>query len=305
LVDALVADGQQVTVVDNLSRGHVENLTGAIETNQVKCCFSDIATKGVPTFDCDIMWHLAAKVAGIDYNRKHQYEMLHSNLIINYNAIEAAKRIKPGLFVYFSSACVYPHDAPVPTPEETTGVPEESNAGYAAAKLAGEEMVKHLALEYGIPSVIIRPFNACGPRDHYDPEHSHVIPALIRRVMEGENPISVWGSGRQTRVFVDARDIAKILLLIQKKLYGNHQGYTILNVGHDQEVSIAELVDTIIRQSGKDTGYVFDTSKPDGSLRRASDVRKLRNLIGSLDAIPLEDTLRDMIAEFKEGRSWL
>jgi GDP-L-fucose synthase len=285
----------------------MENLAGAFKTNQVEFCLSDIETKGIPTFDCDILWHLAAKVAGIDYNRKHQYEMLRSNLIINYNAIEAAKRIKPGLFVFASSACIYPSDAPVPTPEEVGDVcnPEPTNHGYGVAKWLGEQMAKHLAAEYGIPTVIVRFFNACGPRDHYDPDHSHVIPALIRRVMEGENPISVWGSGRQTRVFVDARDIAKILLLIEKKLYGNHQGYIILNVGHDHEISIAELVDTIIRQSGKDTGYVFDTSKPDGSLRRASDVRKLRNLIGSLDAIPLEDTLRDMIAEFKEGRSWL
>lgn len=305
LVDALIADGQSVVCIDNMSRGHPENLS--FTTNQIQFCWSDIEKKGIPTFDCDIMWHLAAKVAGIEYNRTHQYEMLRSNLIINYNAIEAAKRIKPGLFVFASSACIYPPDAPVPTPEEAgeIGVFEPANAGYSLSKWVGEQLCKHLATEYKILTVIIRFFNACGPRDHYDKETSHVIPALIRRVMEGENPIKVWGSGRQTRVFVDARDIAKTLLLIEKRLYGNHKGYIILNVGHDKEISIAELVDLIIRQSGKKCGYEFDTTKPDGSIRRAAEIRKLRNLIGTIPYTPLEATIADMIAEFQEGRSWL
>ena len=308
LVDALIADGQTVVGIDNMSRGHAENLANAFATNQIQFCWADIEKKGIPTFDCDIIWHLAGKVAGIEYNRTHQYEMLRSNLIVNYNAIEAAKRIRPGLFVFVSSVCVYPADAPVPTPEEAgeIGNPEKTNHGYALGKWIGEEMVKHLSTEYGIPSVIVRLNNAIGPRDHYDPESSHVVPALIRRVMEGENPVVVWGSGRQTRVFVDARDIAKILLLIEKQLYGNHKGYTILNVGHEHEISIADLVDLIIRQSGKRSGYVFDDTKPDGHLRRLPEICKLRNLLNQeIPRTPLCITIQDMITEFQEGRSWL
>lgn len=307
LVDALVADGQHVTVLDSLTRGHMENLDGAFKTGQVEFCLADIETKGIPTFDCDILWHLAAKVAGIEYNRTHQYEMLQANLNINYKAIEAAKRIKPGLFVFASSACIYPADAPVPTPEEVGEIcnPEPTNHGYGVSKWVGEQMAKHLALEHGIPTVIVRFFNAIGPRDHYDPEHSHVVPALIRRVLEGENPIKVWGTGQQSRVFVDARDIAKILLLIEKRLYGNHQGYTILNVGHDREITIADLVDLIIRKAGKQNGYLFDETKPDGHRRRAADVTKLKALIGEIPHTPLAITLADMVNEFKEGRAWV
>ena len=305
LVDALVADGQAVVGVDNMSRGHPENLNFA--TNQVKFCWADIEKKGIPTFDCDIMWHLAAKVTGIEYNRTHQYEMLRSNLILNYNAVEAARRIRPGLFVFVSTACVYPHDAPVPTPEEAgeIGWPEPSNFGYGVGKWAGEQMAKFLALEHNIPTVIVRFFNAFGPRDYYDHETSHVVPALIRRVMEGENPVVVWGTGRQSRVFVDARDIAKALVLIEKQLYGNHKGYTILNIGHDREITIADLIDTIIRLSGKDAGYIFDDTKPDGYARRAADFRRLRNLTNFVPDTPLEQTLADMIQEFREGRSWM
>ncbi len=101
------------------------------------------------------------------------------------------------------------------------------------------------------------------------------------------------------------RDIAKALVRIEKQLYGNHKGYTILNIGHDREITIAELVDTIIRMSGKDVGYQFCLEKPDGYARRSAEIRKLRDLIHFVPDTPLEVTLQDMITEFKEGRAWM
>jgi len=250
----------------------------------------------------DIVWHLAAKVAAIEYNRKNQYEMLRSNLALAYHAIESARKQKPKLFVYVSTACVYAADAPVPTPESAGNIcnPEPTNHGYAVAKWTGEQMVKHLANEHNVPCIIVRLFNAIGPRDYYDKETSHVVPALIRRVMEGENPLVVWGSGQQTRVFVDARDIAKALVMLAD-CPAAHNAQPI-NIGHEREVSIAELVETIVRLCGKDVGYEFNLSKPDGHKRRAADTTLLHSLTGYTPDRPLVATLQDMVKEFQEGR---
>lgn len=312
LVDALVADGAEVRVIDNFIRGSMENLRGSMKTGQVTVKTMNLESGGIPILPSDVVWHLAAKVTGIEYNRHNQYDMLHSNLAMNYNVIESVKRGKPALFVYVSTACVYPHDAPIPTPESAgdIGNPEPTNHGYGVAKWVGEQMVRHLSREHNVPCVIVRFFNALGERDYYDHATSHVAPALIRRVMEGENPVTVWGSGRQTRALVDAGDIAKALLklydfmITPQTLYeGKYDRPLIVNIGHEREVSIAELVEMIVRICGKDVGYEFDTSKPDGYPRRAADTTLLRRLIGWVPDTPLEETLGRMVQEFREGKA--
>lgn len=301
LVDALVTGGDKVKVIDNFSRGTMQNLVGAMQTGRVQIAQVNLENYGFVFRPDDTVWHLAARVAAIEYNRKNQYEMLRSNLAITYHVIESVRKQKPKLFVYVSTACVYPADAPVPTPESAGSVcnPEPTNHGYGVAKWVGEQMVKHLANEHNIPCIIVRLFNAIGPRDYYDKETSHVVPALIRRVMEGENPLVVWGSGQQTRVFVDARDIAKTLLMLADCPEAHNARP--INIGHKREVSIAQLVDTVVEVCGKDVGYEFDTSKPDGHKRRAADTTRLRSLIGWVPDRPLVGSIPDMVAEFQEG----
>lgn len=301
LVDALVTGGEQVKVIDNFSRGTMQNLAGAMQAGRVQIAQVNLERNGFAFRPDDIIWHLAAKVAGIEYNRQNQYDMLRSNLAITHNTLESVRKFPPKLLVYASTACVYPADAPVPTPESAADIcnPEPTNHGYAVAKWVGEQMVKHLTMEHNVPCVIVRFFNSFGQRDYYDKESSHVVPALIRRVMEGENPITVWGTGRQTRVFVDARDIAKALILL-KDVPEAHNAQPI-NIGHEKEVSIAQLVDTIVRLSGKDVGYEFDTTKPDGHKRRAADCTLLRRLIGWVPDTPLEATIGRMIEDY-QGR---
>jgi len=319
LADALTARGERVLVVDNFSRGKLANLTGAIQTGLVKVCHLDLEHKPLELEPDDVVWHLAAKVAGIEYNRHNQYEMLRANLAINTNVIEAVRKAKPALFCFVSTVCVYPADAPVPTPESAgdVGNPEPTNHGYGVAKWLGEQMVKHLHKEHNQACFIVRLNNAAGPRDYYDPESSHVIPALIRRTLAGENPVVVWGSGKQTRVFVDTRDIAKALVLLgdlvptlyestafacRWKTIGNmlrNTGPLVINIGHERETSIAEVIDTVVRQSGLDVGYEFDTSKPDGHARRMPDVSQLKGFIGWLPDRKLSDTVADMIADYR------
>lgn len=315
LVDALAARDEKVRVVDNFIRGSMENLRGPMRSGHAQISTHNLESTGIPMLPDDVVWHLAAKVTNIEQNRKSHYEMMRANMAINYNVIESVRKQKPKLFVFASTACVYPHDAPVPTPESAGDIcnPEETNHGYGVAKWVGEQMVRHLYMEHNVPCVIVRFFNVLGERDYYDAS-SHVAPALIRRVMEGENPVKVWGSGKQTRTLVDAKDIARALIRLYWKLTtletiyeGKYEGYPsrpwIVNIGHEHEVSIAELIETIVRLSGKDVGYEFDTSKPDGHARRAADTTLLRRLIGWVPNTPLEETLAAMIQEWREGRS--
>ena len=313
LVDALVARGENVRVIDNLIRGSWENLLGSMATGRLKVKQDNLEGTGISILPDDIVWHLAAKVSAIEYNRKNQYEMLRANMAINYNVIESVRKQKPKLFVYVSTACVYPHNAMVPTPEWEGDIcnPEPTNHGYGVAKWTGEQMVKHLNREHNQACVIVRFFNVFGERDYYDPESSHVAPALIRRVMEGENPLKVWGSGQQTRTLVDVKDIVEALLRLHDKMLtpetmyeGKYpEGPFVVNIGHAREVSIAELAETIVRLSGKDTEIEFDTSKPDGHARRAADTTLLYRLIGWVPNRSLEETLAEMIEEYKSGRA--
>lgn len=315
LVDALVARGERVRVIDNFIRGSMENLRESMRTGRVEVKVMDLENTGFPIRSDDVVWHLAAKVTGIEYNRHNQYDMLRSNLAINYNVIESVRSQHPKLFTYVSTACVYPHDAPVPTPESAgdIGNPEPTNHGYGVAKWVGEQMVKHISREHNVPCVIVRFFNALGERDYYDYETSHVAPALIRRVMEGENPLTVWGTGTQTRALVDAKDIVRALLRLHDRMLTDEtmyegkypEGPFVVNIGHEREVSIAELAETIVRLCDRKVtpDIHFDTTKPDGYARRAADTTFLRGLIGWVPDRPLEDTLAEMVKEFREGRA--
>ena len=303
LVERLEAGGAEVVVIDDLSRG--------MNIPQRAALWEADLTKGCPVLhNFDVVFHLAAKVTGIEYNRFHHYDMLMTNLAITQNVVEAVRRGKPDLFVNVSTACVYPHDAKVPTPESAgeLGNPEPTNYGYGVAKWAGEQMARFLHKEHGIPVITVRFFNAFGPRDYYDEETSHVAPAIIRRVLEGQDPVVVWGTGKQTRALVDARDIAEALARLTEAV--RHGDLPLprmltLNIGHQREVSIRELAETIVRLSGKSPELVFDVTKPDGYARRAADTTLLNNLIGWVPDRPLEETLGDMVAEFERGEAVL
>src|SRR3989344_7462003 len=149
----------------------------------------------------EIVLNLAAKVAGIQYNIRHPVVMYMDNVRIVQNVIEAVYKNEVERFLIVSSACVYPHDVPNPIPENQgfRGDPESTNLGYGWAKRAAELLGRFYAQEYKMSVAIVRPFNTYGPRDNFDPNISHVIPGLITRVLKRENPLLVWGTGKQTR----------------------------------------------------------------------------------------------------------
>jgi GDP-L-fucose synthase len=308
VVDELISRGcTRVFVFDDLRRGHLENLDWARQHGDVVMCYEDLAD-GVPYHwygNCAV-FHMAARVTNIQSNQRDHLGMLQDNLAVNLNVIEAMMIDRPRVAVLCSTVCVYPHDAPVPTPEAAAWPlhPEETNEGYGLAKGILEKQAEFLHREHHIPTVVTRFSNAIGKRDYYDPDSSHVIPALIRRIAEGEDPLRVWGSGKQTRVFVDAIDLAVALVsLAETPAAWDAQP---VNIGHKREVSIAEVARLVAKACGKpDLAIEFDTSHPDGHARRAVDNSRLQELVGWVPAYPLEESIEDMVAEYAAGESWL
>jgi GDP-L-fucose synthase len=223
-------------------------------------------------------------------------DMFESNMKLQMNVLHAAWECGVKRFLQVSTACIYPHDAKVPTPESEgeRGSPEPTNEGYGLAKLMGERLAKYYTKEKGMEVVIGRPFNAYGPRDHYDEATSHVIPALIKRVLDGDDPVAIWGSGNQSRAFVHAKDVARGMMLVAEKAPPAQP----INIGHDQEITIKELFNLVCKVLGKNPKPYYDTSKPDGYPRRSADTALLRRITGFVPSISLEQGIREMYEAF-------
>lgn len=301
VTEKLVANGAVVSVLDHIRPEKLSNIDSV--KKQVKLIngnISNLRTCQLACQDQDIVIDMAARVGGIEYNRIHQGSILRENLLIVCNMMEAARSSGVERFLQVSSACVYPRDVIIPTPE-TEGFrdePEPTNGGYGWGKRMGELLGKYYAEEYGFKVGIVRPYNCYGPRDHFDPKVSHVIPALIRRVLEGENPLVVWGSGNQTRAFLFVEDLTDGILLATEK-------YCVpdpINLGTNEEVSIKELINLILKITNIQRDIVFDTSKPDGSPRRNSDNKKAQEKFGFIAKTRLAEGLKKTIDWYNENR---
>lgn len=298
VVEILVEEGARVTVLDNLQSGNLKNLVTI--KNKIKFIEGDCTDRSIAKKACrgqEIVMNLAARVGGIEYNRTHQGTMLKDNLLIGTVMLEQAKDAGVERFLVVSSACVYPRDCKIPTPE-TEGFldePEPTNGGYGWAKRMNEKLGMYYAEEFGMKVGIVRPYNCYGPRDHFDSKVSHVIPALIKRILDDENPIMVWGSGKQTRAFLYVTDLAEgIIRAIEK--------YPIpdpVNLGSDEEVSISDLIKKIVSLTKVNSKIKFDLSKPDGSPRRNSDNAKSKDVIGFTQKVNLDEGLRKTIEWYK------
>jgi GDP-L-fucose synthase len=241
--------------------------------------------------------HQAAHVGGVEYNRTRHATLFLRNMRPFENVLEAASAEGVDRLLVTSSACVYPRECTFPLAERdgTTGEPEATNAGYGWAKRMQEYLGAAFRREHGLPIAIARPFNAYGPRDDFRPERSHVIPALIRRACEGEDPFVVWGSGNQTRTFLFVEDFALGLLLVAEK----HPVPEPINLGSREEISIRTLVDTVLRLAGRSPRIVFDPSRPEGQPRRSCDTRRMVEVLGWEPATPLEEGLRRTVAWYR------
>ncbi len=301
LVEELVKDGAKVRVADNVERGRMENLEAVMKNIEfMKLDLRDPENARKACNQVEMVFNLAAKVTGIEYNRTHQADMFENNMLLQQIPLNAAHSQGAPRFIQVSTACIYPHDSKVPTPESEgeRGEPEPTNAGYGWAKRIGEKLATWYSRETDMEIGIVRPFNAYGPRDYYDTATSHVIPALIKKVMDGNNPVEVWGSGNQKRVFVHARDFATGLKLLGEKYVVPEP----VNLGHDDMVSIKELLELIQEITGIKNPPFFNTDMPEGYPERAADTTKLKEVTGGfVPAISLREGVTEMVEWYRNN----
>lgn len=232
----------------------------------------------------------AAKVGGIHANRSAQADFLYENLMIAANCIEAARAAGTAKVVNLGSSCIYPKHAPQPMPEGAllTGPLEETNEGYAIAKIAALEMTKMYRRQHGLDAISLMPTNLYGPNDNFDLQTSHVLPALIRKFHEaklaGDETVEIWGTGNPRREFLHVDDLADATVFALRA-YSEEQH---LNVGTGEDIAIGDVARLIAGVVGWDGELAFDTEMPDGTPRKLMDVSKLHSL-GWKHQIALED----------------
>lgn len=233
----------------------------------------------------DVVIIAAARVGGILANDRFPYPFLYDNLQIQNNLINASHQNDVGKVIFLGSSCIYPKLAPQPLKEEylLTGPLEPTNQWYAVAKIAGVKMVEALRKQYGRNYVSLMPTNLYGPRDNFDLETSHVLPAMIRKFHDakeaGNKPVTLWGSGTPMREFLYVEDVADAALFTME----NDLDETLYNVGTGKDITIRELAETIQEITGHEGDIQWDSSKPDGTPRKLMDVSKMKSQGWSYD----------------------
>lgn len=246
----------------------------------------------------DVVMMLAAVVGGIEYNNAHHASIFRDNMGVFLATLEAARAADVVRVLVTSSACVYPRDCAIPTPEEDgfVGRPEPTNEGYGWAKRMEEFLAEAYSAEYGMSIALARPYNAYGPRDDFNPSTSHVIPALIRRAFEPGDELVVWGSGLQSRSFLYATDFADGLIRICERA----KTAEATNLGADEEITIGEIANLVIRHAGTGKRLVFDTTKPEGQPRRHCDTTRLERDFSFRARIGLDEGLEQAVQYYRD-----
>ncbi len=240
----------------------------------------------------------AAKVGGIHANNTYRAEFIYDNLMMEANIIHASYLNKVKKLLFLGSSCIYPKMAPQPLKEEylLSGYLESTNQPYAIAKIAGIEMCDSYRAQYGCNFISAMPTNLYGINDNYHPENSHVLPALIRRIIlakkNNDPSVVIWGTGTPRREFMHVDDLADACYYLLQ----NYNEAGLVNIGWGEDVSIKELATLIASEVDYVGSLEFDTTKPDGTPRKLMDTTKLTNL-GWKPSIKLEEGIRRTIVE--------
>jgi GDP-L-fucose synthase len=250
----------------------------------------------------DLIIHLAAVVGGIGANRLHPGEFFYDNAIMGIELIECARHLNVRKFVCLGTICAYPKFAPVPFREEDlwNGYPEETNAPYGLAKKMLLVQAQAYRQEYGFNCIYLLPVNLYGPKDNFDPQTSHVIPGLIRKLLEakarGERTVTCWGTGSASREFLYVEDAAEAIVLAAER-YNKPDP---VNIGSAHEISIRELAELLCKLTGFEGELIWDATQPDGQPRRRLDVTRAEREFGFLAKTSLVDGLRRTIKWYQK-----
>ncbi len=244
-----------------------------------------------------VIIHLAAKTGGLGWATKFPASLYYSNVLMDLNVVEAAKDCKVEKVLMVSSACAYPLHTTYPMVEENiwNGLPQETNLSYGIAKRMELVQADIYRKEFGMNIAVVIPNNAYGPGDSFHPEHSHVIPSLIRQCLAGVDPLVVWGDGTPTRDFFYVKDFAEAVITGAEKL----EGPDFVNIGSGTETSIKDLVEMIAKLTDYKGTITFDPTKPMGQPRRIVSIEKARKLLGFEPKHNLEQGLRETIEWYK------
>jgi GDP-L-fucose synthase len=250
--------------------------------------------------DPELVFHLAAEVGGIGANRANPGRYWYANLAMGLNVLEQARLHETPKLVISGTVCSYPKLAPIPFREESlwNGYPEETNAPYGVAKKALLVGAQAYREQYGLNSVFLLPTNLYGPRDNFDLETSHVIPALIRKMVEADDEVVLWGDGSPTREFLYVEDCVDAFVLAAERSDGAEPA----NLAAGEEVSIRELAELIADVTGYEGRIVWDRSKPGGQPRRSVDGTRARDLFGFEASTRLRDGLERTVAWYRSSR---
>jgi GDP-L-fucose synthase len=283
LVERLESDGHEVSA----ARQRDYNLTRFDDTARL---FDDAKP--------ELVYHLAAEVGGIGANRANPGRYWYANLQMGVNLLEQARIHSTPKLVIVGTVCAYPKFTPVPFREESLwdGYPEETNAPYGVAKksiLVGAQAYRE---QYGLDSIFLLPTNLYGPRDNFHPTNAHVIPDLIRKMVDSPEEIVLWGDGSPTREFLYVDDCVEGLVLAA----GRYDGADPVNLGAGKEISIRDLAELVADVTGFEGRIVWDTSQPNGQPRRSVDATRARELFGFEATTPLRDGLQKTVAWYRE-----
>jgi GDP-L-fucose synthase len=252
----------------------------------------------------DVIIHLAAHVGGIGANRLHPAEFFYDNLMMGVQLMHQAWKRGVEKFVAIGTVCAYPKFTPVPFREDDlwNGYPEETNAPYGLAKKMLLVQSQAYRQQYGFNSIFLLPVNLYGPRDNFDLESSHVIPALIRKCVEaqesGQETIEVWGDGSPTREFLYVEDAAEAIVMAAE----NYNGSDPVNLGSGNEISIKDLANLIKKTTGYEGQLVWDASKPNGQPRRGLDTSRAEAYFGFKARTSFEVGLQKTVSWYRAQR---
>lgn len=305
--------------------GHRGMVGSAVMENFLKHGYSNIITATSSELDLrnqasvnaflkeqqpDLIIIAAARVGGILANNTYPWQFLYDNLMIEANLINAAHQNGVQDLIFLGSSCIYPKMAPQPLKEEylLTGPLEPTNEWYAVAKITGIKLCQALNKQFGRNYISMMPTNLYGPRDNFDLETSHVLPAMIRKFHEAKEndhaPVSLWGSGSPMREFLHVEDLAESVRFVME--YEGKLEYDLINAGTGVDLTIKELAETVQKVVGHRGEIHWDSSKPDGTPRKLMDVSRMRNL-GWTATISLEEGIEqtyrwfiDHITDFKQ-----
>jgi GDP-L-fucose synthase len=265
---------------------------------------SDGIAEMLNDFDANMVIHLAALAGGIGANRARPAEFFYDNLMMGVPLLHQAWEKGVGKFVAVGSICSYPKFTPIPFKEEDLwdGYPEETNAPYGLAKKMLLVQSQSYREQYGYNSIYLMPVNLFGPRDNFNLETSHVIPALIRKAVEagerGDTEMPVWGDGSPTREFLYVEDAADGIVAAAEKYNGSEP----VNLGSGFEISIKDLVEMTVKMTGFDGKLIWQTDKPNGQPRRGLDISRAKEYFGWSAQVPFEEGMRRTIDWFKANR---